>query len=177
MSGAVAAIDCPTVTPAPPAPRPVRRSRGATPVLAVILAVPAVLLSACSSGGSKTSPLGGPSLPAGSSLPGAPSTTTAGAGGPTSTFKTTDPCLALYRFQQAGFNTGMAEKGKQQDLYQATVTAGGDLKTKVPELVADVDLTLALLKKAVDGTLATTDSADQAKAANNLDAYWKKNCL
>jgi hypothetical protein len=115
----------------------------------------------------------GATTPSGPALPGAPTTA-----GPPSTFRQTEPCVALYQFQQLGYNAGVStDKAKQQELYTAAVTSGADLKVKVAAIAADVDLTLVLLKKHVDGTLTEADKADQAKAATALDAYWKANCL
>lgn len=157
--------------------------RAPLPIAAAALSLALALAGCSAKKDTASTPISGPQFPqtGGSARPatGGQTPTTAASATPT-TFKTSEQCLALYQFQQAGYNTGMAATAEARTaLYAAAETAGTALNAQAPELKESTDLTLTLLKKYVDTGTALTpaDQADQTKASQGLDAYWKANCL
>lgn len=104
--------------------------------------------------------------------PSAPSTTA-----PPSTVKNTPECAAMYRFSLAQVSTTNAQKDKQAEHLANTEKTAATAKQNIPQLSSAIDTTVELLKKSLAGPLGDADKQKSRDASQEIDKWWKANCV
>ncbi|MCX7619716.1 MAG: hypothetical protein N2037_02590 [Acidimicrobiales bacterium] len=136
----------------------------------VLLLVASLLILGCAA--KKPSLTASGTLPA---LPPGPSTTSTTA--PPSTVKNTPECGAMYRFSLSQVSTANAKKEKQAEALAAAEKTAAAAKQSVPLLTAAIDTTVELLKKSLAGPLGDDDKQRSRNASQEIDQWWKANCV
>ncbi len=140
--------------------------------LLVPLIVFVALLGSAACGEKKpTSGVAG-SLPTLAPGPSAASTTA-----PPSTIANTPECGAMYRFSLAQVTTANAQKDKQAEHLATVEKTAATAKQQVPQLAGPIDTTVELLKKSLAGPLDDADKARSRTAGQEIDKWWKANCV